>query len=257
MQDPPRIALEQPRSVAGLLRATLGLYRDYPLLFALLALAVIAPYELARLAATGTGPLAGSAGHGDSRVYWLFWLLSTFFVSPLISALHVHAVVEVGAGRRPRLGAVAVQGVRVLPVVAAAEIVATAGIGLGLLALIVPGVLLMLGWSVVAQTAAIDHEGWLPALRRSWRLTSGHYGHIFGLLLVGAAITTAIDLSFGAALPGSTTSAGAVLAGIAVHTLTASFSALLLALLYFDLRARERSRATREDRAPGDVPGTG
>ena len=60
-------------------------------------------------------------------------------------------------------------------------IVASFGIVLGLIALIVPGVLLALGWAVVAQVAAIEHEGWLPSLHRSRALTRGHYWHIFAL----------------------------------------------------------------------------
>jgi hypothetical protein len=60
----------------------------------------------------------------------------------------------------------------VLPVVAAAEIVANVGIVAGTYALAIPGIILSVRWSVVAQTAAVEHEGWLPALRRSWRLTS-------------------------------------------------------------------------------------
>jgi hypothetical protein len=250
MDTPRRIDLDAERTVGQILRATLGLYREYPLLFAILALAVIAPYELARLAATGLGPLAegGSVKHGDSGAYWLFQLLSMFFVSPLISALHVHAVVEVGEGRRPRLVAVARRGFAVLPVVAAAEIVATVLTVLGLIALIIPGLLLTLRLSVVAQTAAIEHEGWLPSLRRSWRLTADAYGRIFGLLATGAAISFAIDLAAGQSVSGKGTTPAAVALGIGVHTLTASFFALLLALLYFALRAREAAPARRSVR---------
>jgi hypothetical protein len=130
----------------------------------------------------------------------------------------------------------------VLPVVAAAVIVAGLGIGLGFLALIVPGVLLALRWSVVAQVAAVEHEGWIPSLGRSTALTRGHYWHIFGLL----AITVLVNggLAFAAAsLPvGSTSGAASVALGIATHTITASFSALTLAILYFDLRARAAGR---------------
>jgi hypothetical protein len=247
------IDLGRERSVGEILSATLAIYWRYPFLFAVLALAVVAPYELARLAVTGYGPLASGGGR-DAGASGLFDLLDLSLVGPLISALHIHAVVEIGDGRRPRLGSVAMKGLRVLPIVVAAEIVANILIGIGFLAFVVPGLLLAVRWSVVAQTAAVDHEGWLPALRRSGRLAAGNYGHIFGLLVVVWVATIAIGVAAGMSfrLTGSGpffishgTSVGWVLVGIAVHTVIASFMALTLAILYFDLRAGEAQQAGR------------
>jgi hypothetical protein len=233
------IDLGRERSALEILRTALVMYRRYPLLFAALAIGVIAPYELARLAVTGVGPL-GSGKSGDEGTLLLFELVYYVLVSPLISALHVHAVIEIGAGRRPRIGPVALRGLRVLAVVVAAEIVAGVLIGLGFIALIVPGVILSLRWSVVAQTAAVDHEGWMPALRRSAQLTTGHYWHIFRVLLAIGFLTFVIAAIAGAlAGGGNNTSIVSTLIGIVVYTIIASFAALTLAVLYFDLRARE------------------
>jgi hypothetical protein len=233
------IDLKRERSVGEILSVALSVYRRYPLLFATLAVGVIAPYELARLAVTGDGPF-GSSANGNLGEIWLFQLLYYVIVGPLISALHVHAVLDIGEGLRPRLGSVALRGIRVLPVVAAADIVAGILIALGFVALIVPGVILSLRWSVVAQTAAIDDEGWLPALRRSRQLATGHYGHIFRLLFAIGVLTGVVGFAAGAAGAGGH-SAGiiSVLAGIVLYTILASFAALTLAILYFDLRARE------------------
>jgi hypothetical protein len=232
------IDLTRERSVGEILVTALSVYRRYPLLFATLAVGVIAPYELARLALTGDGPLRSGGGHAGSLV--VFQLLYYVLVGPLISALHVHAVIEIGEGRKPKLGSVAIRGLGVLAVVVAAQISAGIGIALGFLALIIPGIFLSLRWSVVAQTAAIDNEGWLPALHRSRQLTAGHYSHIFGLLFATGALTFAVGAIAGAAtVGGRSTDVGSVLIGIAVYTIIASFSALTLAILYFDLRARE------------------
>jgi hypothetical protein len=230
--------IERERSVGEILSAALAMYRRYPLLFASLAVGVIAPYELAKLALTGAGPLGGG-GSGDAGAIVLFELLYYVLVGPLISALHVHAVVEIGAGRAPRLGPVAQRGLRVLPVVAAAQVVAGILIALGFLALIIPGILLSLGWAVVAQTAAIDNEGWMPALGRSRKLTAGHYLHVLGLQLTIGLLTGLVGFLAGVATTGNATSVTTVLIGIAVYTVLASFTALSLAILYFDLRARE------------------
>jgi hypothetical protein len=233
------IDLGRERSAVEILRTALAMYRRYPLLFATLAVGVIAPYELARLAVTGVGPL-GSGTAESEGTFLLFELIYYVLVGPLISALHVHAVIEIGEGRRPRIGPVALRGLGVLAVVAAAEIVAGILIGLGFIALIVPGIILSLRWSVVAQTAAVDHEGWLPALRRSAKLTADHYWHIFRVLLAIGFLTFLIAAIAGALVGGGhSTDIASVLIGIVVYTIIASFAALTLAVLYFDLRARE------------------
>jgi len=257
MDRTPPINIDRERSVADIIAEALDIYQRYPLLFLALALGVIAPYQLAVLAINGTGPLAGSA-HASLGAYYVLLLLDYALVGPLVSALHIQAVIRIGEGDTPRLAQVALQGLRVLPVVAAAVIVAGLGIALGFLALIVPGVLLALRWSVVAQVAAVEHEGWIPSLSRSRALTRGHYWHIFGLFVITALVNGGVGLG-AAALPlGSTSGAASVAVGIATHTITASFSALTLAILYFDLRARAaggpRVRSTPENQhlqAPG------
>jgi hypothetical protein len=229
--------IERPRSVAQIIGEALDIYQRFPLLFLTLALGVIAPYDLAVLAATGEGPLASTA-HQNLGVTYLLLLIGTALVGPLISALHMHAVVLIGDRATPRLGQVALRGLRVLPVVAAAVIVAALGLGLGFLALIVPGVVLLLRWSVVAQVAAVENEGWQPALSRSRELTRGHYRHIAGLIVIAGLLSLGIEAGARGIPLGDTSGVASVALGIAARTATASFSALTLALLYFDLRAR-------------------
>jgi hypothetical protein len=226
--------IEREHSVASILAQSLDLYQTYPLLFGTLALAVVAPYELGVLAVTGSTTLSGT--HGGAGV--LLTLLDYVLIAPLISALHIHAVAVIKDGQAPRLGEVAVRGLRVLPVVAAAVIAAGFGIALGYLALIVPGVLLSLRWSVVAQVAAMDDEGWMPSLDASRQLTRGHYLHILGLVVVAAILTGGLTVAARLIPAGSSAGVGSVVLSIATHTVTASFSALVLAVLYFDLRAR-------------------
>jgi hypothetical protein len=53
-------------------------------------------------------------------------------------------------------------------------------------------------WYVAVQTAAIEHEGWLPALRRSRQLTVSAYGHLFAFaILIG--IISEVPLAIGRA----------------------------------------------------------
>jgi hypothetical protein len=237
-----------PQSAHQLVIGTFRLYRRYPLLFLVLAAGVIVPYELIVLAVTGSGPLGqGSLSPGaDALVTLADWTL----VTPLISALHVHAVGEAREGGTPRLAPIARQGLKVLPVVAAASVVSSLGITVGFVALIVPGIFLLLRWFVVAQAAAIEHEGWLPALRRSGELTDDRYGHIFVFAVYLGLIVSLPVFLIGLGL-GDDSSGAALVARLLVQVVAWSFGALATALLYYDLRVR------REYALASGLPGTG
>lgn len=228
--------MNEPRSIGRLVAATFELYRRYLWLFLVLAAAVIVPYELISHAVTGSSALSREGL--DFATQSTLTLISWTLVTPLVSALHVHAVTAVRNGDEPRIATVAVQGVRALPVVAAASIISGLGIGLGFLALIVPGVFLLLRWAVVAQAAAIEHEGWLPALRRSADLTDGNYIHVLLFILVVGTIAAAPLLIAAVTLGGTDVSPGAFALGLALSVIGASFSALGYAVLYYDLVAR-------------------
>jgi hypothetical protein len=228
--------MSAPRSAPRLLVGTFELYRRYPWLFLVLAAGAVVPYELIALAATNTG--AFSRGNASPGTQLLLTLVDWALITPLVSALHVHAVAEVRRERQPRIGPVALRGLRVLPVVAAATIVSWLGIMAGFLLLIVPGVILWLRWAVVAQAAAIERAGWLPALKRSDRLTRSHYRHIFAFLVIVGVIAVAPFIAGGQAFGHHDTGSASVLTGLAIRVVTVSFTALAGALLYYDLLAR-------------------
>lgn len=150
----------------------------------------------------------------------------------------MHAVREAREGGEPKLAPIARQGLKVLPVVAAVSIASWLGIAVGFIALIIPGVILMLRWFVVAQAAAIDDDGWLTALRRGADLTEGRYGHVFVFGLYVGVIATVPLLLVGLAFDEGSTDAVSFVVAVLVTVASYSFSALATALLYFDLRAR-------------------
>lgn len=242
----------KPRAAHQLIADTVGLYRRYPLIFPVLAAAVIVPYDAIVLGATGSGALTGSAL--SAGVGFLLTLIEWCLIGPLISALHVHAVREAREGGRPRLAQVARQGLRVLPVVVAASIVSGLGIFVGFLALIVPGVILTLRWMVVAQSAAIDHEGWIPALRRSAELTDERYGHVF-VFAIYVGLITMVPIYLGSlGFEDDPTTVVSFLLGLVIQIFSLSFGALATALLYFDLRTRSEPAAAVAGTSGDDSP---
>lgn len=229
--------LRTPRAAGAVLATVARLYWRYLWLFLLLALIVVAPYDLIVLAATGTAPLGQQTGHVGTALTLL--LLQFAVVIPFVSALDVRAVAAVAAGAQPVLRRVVWEGVRVLPVVVAAQIVADLAIGIGLVFFVVPGVILAVRWAVVAQVAAVEGTDWMGALRRAMQLTQGSFFHVLGVLIVPGLLAYAITL-IGASAAGSHAGAAQVALGIAVDTITRSFSGLTTAVLYFELLERRR-----------------
>jgi hypothetical protein len=240
--------MSAPRSASRLLIGTFDLYRRYPLLFLVLAAGVIVPYELIALAATGTGAFSRANASVSAQLF--LELADWTLVIPLVSALHVHAVSEVRSDRMPRIGSVALHGLRALPIVAAATIASFLGTAVGFMLLVVPGVILWLRWAVVAQAAAIEHEGWLPALSRSDQLTQGHYRHVCAFLVVVGVIAAMPFLLLGVAFWHHDAGAAPFLAGLAVRIVTASFAALAGALLYYDLLVRWEAAPSSTEATP-------
>lgn len=161
-------------------------------------------------------------------------LMVTSFLSQILAAAALTHVV----GRRLRkesivLGASIGLALRRLVILIPLFIVQTLGIFFGFLLLIFPGVILILGWSVAVPAVVIEGLGVSQANRRSWDLTTTYRGTIFlALLLLGI-------LNFGVRWGVSllVTGTKAVTIDIAIGTFFTAVYAVLMALIYFRLRA--------------------
>jgi hypothetical protein len=242
MDGGTNLELDRPRSATELLRFTFQLFGRYPLIFPTLAAGVVVPYLLIVLLITGDGPFEYRENLSFVAVEVLN-LSSMILVWPFVSALHVHAVRDVADGNQPRLGSVARRGLISLPLVAGAVTISWIGTLAGVIALIVPGFLLWLRWSVVAQTAALDGGSPIDALRRSASLTRGEYPHVFALLVLVGLVTGVPSYLIGLPFRHSDPTIGSFLVGSAVQVLAASFGALGSAVLYFDLKARVKAES--------------
>jgi hypothetical protein len=247
------IEIERPRSAWQLLGATFTLFRRFPWLFLVLAAVVVIPFDVVELLAGPHGPL-----HGPVRaVLGVIVFIADFsLVLPLISALHVHAIDDVRQGRIPEVSSVARRGLATLPVVFAAAGLSWLGIMAGLVALIVPGVLLFLRWSVVAQAAALRGKGWREALAWSRSLTGGDlYPHVFAVYLLVVLVTGIPGLLVNIAV-GFHPTVASFLVDCAIGIPVSSFTALAIGLLYFDLSARHQAEGSRPLVQPGPSTGT-
>lgn len=229
------LEVERPRSIWELVTTAFSLYRRVPVLFLVLAAIVVVPYEVIVLAISHKGPLA--LGQMAFVPRQLTLVIDSFLITPLISALHVQAVHEVGEGGQPGVRSTIRQSFPRLPVVAIAAGVSSVAIAIGSV-VVVPGLILMAMWAVVAQAAALERGSSIDALRRSAALTRGYRWHALGLVLVAALIPGVPWVAAALALKHTTTTGGLFLLGTAAQVLLRSFEALITALLYFDLKAR-------------------
>ena len=103
-------------------------------------------------------------------------------------------------------------------------------VAIGLLLLIIPGLILLVLFAVAVRVRGTE------AMRRSWTLTSGHFWHVAGVILVAAIIAGVVGGVIGL-IGGSNHVLGAIFGTIG-QIIVAPFSALVSVLLYLDLRAR-------------------
>lgn len=233
--------LHTPRALPALFGTALQLYRSHLLLFITLAGLLVIPFQVASVLLVGTGH-SGNLTSKQELDLILSAIVDFALVIPTVSALQVEAVLQIGEGRVPRLSETLRLSARVLPTAVAASIIAGIGIAVGFMLLVLPAIWLAIRLYVVAQTAAVERADWPTTLRRSFTLTRGSSWRIFGMLLIVDLINvTFVNVQSLLSLHG----ADGVALAVAVDLLIQSFTALLGAILYFDLRAREELSRSR------------
>jgi hypothetical protein len=194
--------------------------------------AVVVGWATAQLA--GPAPQPGVAPDLGATFQRLGILESIAFVAAGFSWL-LHGGVAVvataeAAGRSAEIGNQLTKLLPRSPLIFVTGVVATLGIFLGTLLLIVPGVLLSLAWVVCPAVAAIEGKGFMDIFRRSAELTRGHRGALFGVaLLFGVASAV---LSFGLRLAvGVSMLATGALPPLLTFVLQPALSAALAAII--------------------------
>ena len=179
----------------------------------------------------------------DAVVSWVFdegvLTVVAAVVSLVLAVLYqgmvVQLVRDVQDGRRDHtVGELFSSVSPVLLVLIAVSIVAGLGIAIGFVLLIVPGLILLTFWSVVAPVTVIERPGVFSAFSRSWELVRGYGWPVFGtivlvfLLVIAASIAAAlIGLALG--------DVGRAILSWIFDALTQPVAALTASVLYFTL----------------------
>ena len=179
----------------------------------------------------------------DAVVSWVFdegvLAVVAAVVSLVLAVLYqgmvVQLVRDVQDGRRDHtVGELFSSVSPVLLVLIAVSILAGLGIAIGFVLLIVPGLILLTFWSVVAPVTVIERPGVFSAFSRSWELVRGYGWPVFGtivlvfLLVIVAAIAAGlIGLALG--------DVGRAILSWIFDALTQPVAALTASVLYFTL----------------------
>jgi hypothetical protein len=243
----PGLDLGRPRDLGALLSDSLRVYRDHFGAFITLSAAVVVPVQLV-VSGIGleelTSPWKENPGAAELAVPTA---VSFFVTAPLITATSIHALHSVAAGQRPKAGQALQAGLDAFTPVFMAILLVAMGVALGLLALLLPGLYLVVRWFFVPQAVVIEGRRSVGALARSGELVSGQWWRILGLVLVANLVAlipgTLILSPLDAAAESADRQVISLIGGMVSSSLTAPFVALFSTLVYYDLRARGRPSA--------------
>jgi lipid-A-disaccharide synthase-like uncharacterized protein len=166
----------------------------------------------------------------------LFWALSILY-----QGMVVKLVQDVQDGRRDHSVGDLIRSVEPVfwPLVAA-SILTGIGVGIGFILLIIPGLILIVIWSVVAPVIVLERPGVFEAFGRSRELVRGNGWNVFAVILLVFVAVAAVSVAAGLATD-SLGSVGRALVQWAVNAALAPATALSASVLYFALRGDQYS----------------
>src|SRR5208283_24193 len=246
----------RPLSTGELLDRTFSLYRShFGLFLGIFALPymVVLAFQLVGLVFQSSAPklpnilltLAWSVGAG----------ILTLIVSAISQAATVIAVSNLQLGRPATVtdSFSRVKG-HVLGVVGISLLVSMAA-GFGLLAIVVPGVILLIIWSLAVPVKILENKGVFDSMSRSMELTKGDWGRIFviGLLILALKfgissllqwpVLIAAGFNFRSGVRQFTIGwqVAVLLSGFVSTSLVGALATIAFSLVYYDERVRKEA----------------
>ncbi len=178
----------------------------------------------------------------------LFWVLSTLY-----QGMVVKLVQDVQDGRRDHsVGALITSVEPVLLALIAVSILFAIGVGIGFVLLIIPGLILLVMWAVVAPVTVLEHPGVFAAFRRSRELVRGNGWPVFSVIAIVYLAVVIVSVAAGIA----STPLGVVGRAVVNWVVTVALApvpALSASVLYFSLRdgyTRQEAGSTATEGPP-------
>jgi len=222
----------QEVSPGSVVRQVWEIYRDHSGVLVWTALILFAVQFLIALVLPGAAALL---------VVLLFWVLSTLYQGMVVGLVR-----DVKDGRRNQSVANLIRSVE--PVLFPLMIVSLLfglGVFIGFVLVIIPGLILLTIWAVVAPVTVLEHPGVIAAFGRSRELVRGHGWAVFSVIILIYLAVVVISV-VASLITSPLGSAGRALVQWAVDAVIAPVPALGASVLYFAL-LRNRARTAVPD----------
>jgi hypothetical protein len=246
----------RPLSTGELLDRTFSLYRSHFGLF----LGIFALPQLVVLAFQFVGVAVRPQGNQLSNILAMgAWVWGAVLLGMIISAISQAAtVVAVSQVYLDRPAGVIDSFSRVkgeLVGVVVMSLIISVVVFFGCIALIVPGVLLFLMWSLAVPAKVLENKGIFEAMSRSMDLTKGNRGRIFVIWILFIVLSIGVSwlLSWPILFAAGASSRGALLRGAAqwqiasdvanfiAQCLVGPLATIAFSLVYYDERVRKEA----------------
>lgn len=198
---------------------------------------------------------------GANLLLALVALVVALIAGTLFQGSVVQAVRDMQDGKRDlSVGEVITSAVPFIGPLIGAGLLAGLGIAIGFVLLIVPGLILLTIWALIAPVIVVERSGVMGAFSRSQQLVKGNGWRVFGVLIVMFLILVVaqqILLAIGNGIAGDI---GGAIGYLAAATITAPLPALTAAILYFTLVAMKEGGGQpvgQAEPAYPPVPGAG
>jgi hypothetical protein len=171
----------------------------------------------------------------------------------LYQGMVVSLVADVQDGRRDSsIGDLVNSAAPVILPLFLAGLLAGLGIALGFVLLIVPGLILLTIWSVIAPVIVLERAGVIEAFGRSRELVRGHGWQVFGVIVSVFLIIVVVRTVLGAIAVGIDDSVVMrTLFDVIGSTITAPVVALVASVIYFRLKGLKDDGVAAAPSDPG------
>ncbi len=235
-------------SVGQVLKRTFNTFFANIVPFCVLALILYLPSLLLGFGSMGdleTGTAVPQYSAADFAVMAVSVVLSYILIGAL-----VYGTVQHLTGRSASIGDIIGRGLsRVIPVIVIAILLSLV-VGIGFALLVIPGIFLIVVYSVVIPAAVVERPGIIGSFKRSWELTKGYRWPVLGLLLILFVILVVFSFVVGAAggiaffflnsLP------LLLVFNYVISAISGAFASVTIAVLYHDLRVAKEGVSSEQ-----------
>ena len=233
-----RIFAQESPSVGGVLRDTFTIFSSHMVQFGAIAALTLVPLGIAIVlfaAAASNVETAGIPNLTGTLVAGVLAIVLFFMGTQVATAAFTYGVFQVERGHEISVGGCLSVGLRRLPMVLLVVIVVGILTLLGMVACIIPGIIIALALSMAVPVTVVERAGIETALKRSVELTKGFRWTVLGTISVFGALQFVISLVVG--LIGLGSQVMSQILSVLSSIVFAGLQATTIAVLYYRLRS--------------------